>query len=316
MLEFGISSLFFKGEGIVLASKNQPIKTTARRLDREMISGFLFVSPFVFGFLFFMMIPMLISLWYSFSEYNILTPAKWIGLDNYIKLFSDETFLQSLKVTLLYTFVSVPLKLCFALIVALIMTKNTRMNSVYRAVYYIPSLLGGSVAVAVLWKRVFATNGLINKTFGLSMPWLGNKNTAIWVLILLAVWQFGSSMLIFLSALKQIPISLKEASTVDGAGENQHFFRITLPLLTPTIFFNFVMQTIGAFLMFTQCQIITNGQPMNSTLFYSVYMYKQTFEFYNAGYGAAMAWVILLIISAFTGILFATKRFWVYEGGV
>lgn len=291
------------------------LKNRRLHIHRGKLSGLLFVMPFLLGFTFFMLIPMLLSLRYAFSDYNILNPPTFCGLKNLEKLFSDETFWQSLKVTLFYTFVSVPLKLTFALIVALIMTKKTRLNGIYRAVYYIPSLLGGSVAVAVLWKRVFATNGLINKLFDLEVAWLGNKYTAIWVLILLAVWQFGSSMLIFLSALKQIPDSLKEAATVDGATGRQHFFRIVLPLLTPTIFFNFVMQTISAFLMFTQCQIITNGQPMNSTLFYAVYMYQQTFEFYNAGYGAAMAWVILLVIAAFTGLLFATKKFWVYEGG-
>lgn len=291
------------------------LKNRRLPIHRSKLSGLLFVMPFLLGFTFFMLIPMLLSLGYAFSDYNILNPPTFSGLKNLEKLFSDETFWQSLKVTLFYTFVSVPLKLTFALIVALIMTKKTRLNGIYRAVYYIPSLLGGSVAVAVLWKRVFATNGLINKLFDLEVAWLGNKYTAIWVLILLAVWQFGSSMLIFLSALKQIPDSLKEAATVDGATGRQHFFRIVLPLLTPTIFFNFVMQTISAFLMFTQCQIITNGQPMNSTLFYAVYMYQQTFEFYNAGYGAAMAWVILLVIAAFTGLLFATKKFWVYEGG-
>lgn len=284
-------------------------------VNREKLSGLLFVMPFLLGFAFFMMIPMLISLRYAFSEYDILNPPVFCGLKNLKKLFSDDTFWQSLKVTLFYTFISVPMKLTFALIVALIMAKKTRLSGLYRAIYYIPSLLGGSVAVAVLWKRVFATNGLINKLFGFEIAWLGDKHTAIWVLILLAVWQFGSSMLIFLSALKQIPDSLKEAATVDGATSRQQFFHIVLPLLTPTIFFNFVMQTISAFLTFTQCQIITNGQPMDSTLFYSLYMYQQTFEFYNAGYGAAMAWVILLVISMFTGLLFATKKFWVYEGG-
>lgn len=146
--------------------------------------------------------------------------------------------------------------------------------------------------------------------------WLGSKDTAIWVLILLSVWQFGSSMLVFLSALKQIPSTLYEAAKVDGAGGIGRFFKITLPLLTPTIFFNLIMQMISGFLAFTQCFIITQGRPMNSTLFYSVYMYQQSFSYYNTGYGAAMAWVMLLIISLMTLLLFGTKKFWVYEGGL
>lgn len=292
----------------------------AKFINRSDVSGLICVAPFIIGFVFFLFIPMVLSLGYSFCDYNILNAPKFVGLKNYIAIFRDELFYKSLGSTFFYTFLSVPLKLLFALIVALIMTKKSRMTGIYRAVYYIPSLLGGSVAIAVLWKRVFATNGLINGVLGklgfaTSFAWLGDKHTANWVLILLAVWQFGSSMLIFLSALKQIPASLTEAAKVDGARKIPLFFKVTLPLLTPTIFFNFIMQMISAFLAFTQCQIITNGQPMNSTLFYSVYMYKQSFEFYHAGYGSAMAWIMLVVISIFTVIFFATKKRWVYEGG-
>ena len=148
------------------------------------------------------------------------------------------------------------------------------------------------------------------------ISWLGNTKTAIWTLIILAVWQFGSSMLVFLSSLKQIPSTLYEAARVDGANSVTQFFKVTLPLLTPTIFFNLVMQMINGFLAFTQCYIITQGKPMNSTLFYTVYMYQQSFEYYNTGYGAALAWVMLAIVGLITLFLFATKRFWVYEGGV
>jgi multiple sugar transport system permease protein len=168
---------------------------------------------------------------------------------------------------------------------------------------------------------MFATDGVVNLLLGIlgihtNFAWLGNTKTAIWTLIILAIWQFGSSMLIFLSSLKQIPVSLYEASRVDGANKFSQFFKITLPLLTPTIFFNLVMQMINGFLAFTQCFIITQGKPLNSTLFYTVYMYQQSFEFYNTGYGAALAWVMLLLISVITVILFATKRFWVYTEGV
>lgn len=236
-------------------------------------------------------------------------------------MIEDPTFWQTIKVTFFFAFVSVPLKLVFALLVAMLLLKNTKMSGFYRAVYYLPSIIGGSVAVAILWKRMFAIDGVINNLLAgigieSSISWLGNTKTAIWVLILLAVWQFGSSMLIFLSSLKQIPVSLYEAAMVDGAGRAYRFFKITLPLLTPTIFFNLVMQMINGFLAFTQCYIITQGKPMNSTLLYTVYMYQQSFEFYNTGYGAALAWVMLLLIGLITLFLFATKKFWVYEGGV
>lgn len=235
-------------------------------------------------------------------------------------MLQDATFFKTLKVTFFFAFVSVPLKLLFALFVAMLLLKNSKLSGFYRAAYYLPSIIGGSVAVSVLWKRMFSSDGVINSLLqavgvNCSVSWLGNTSTAIWVLILLVVWQFGSSMLIFLSALKQIPSSLYEAAMVDGSGSVYRFFKITLPLLTPTIFFNLVMQTISGFLAFTQCYIITEGKPLNSTLLYTVYMYQQSFEFYNTGYGAALAWVMLAVIGLITLALFATKKFWVYEGG-
>lgn len=292
------------------------------KMNKKSTAGVVFAMPFIIGFVMFLIVPMGMSLYYSFCKFEILGAPELIGFSNYIELLTgDELFFKSLSVTFFYAFVSVPLRLVFALIVALILLRNTRMTGFYRAAYYLPSIIGGSVAISILWKRLFAEDGTINSLLGLigiesHYSWLGHTETAIWVLILLAIWQFGSSMLIFLSALKQIPSSLYEASTVDGAGKIARFFKITLPLLTPTIFFNLVMQMISGFLAFTQCFIITQGRPMNSTLFYSVYMYQQSFSFYNTGYGAAMAWVMLLLISLMTLLLFKTKRFWVYEGGL
>ncbi len=291
------------------------------RLDAETKAGLAFTSPFIIGFLLFMIVPMMISLYYSLCDYNILSAPVFVGLKNYIKMFSDEVFFKTIGVTFFYALISVPLRLAFALLVAMLLLNSSRLTAFYRAAYYLPSIIGGSVAVSILWKRMFAIDGVINKVlavFGMkdSVPWLGDKNTAIWTLILLAVWQFGSSMLIFLSSLKQIPSSLYEAASIDGAGKFRQFFKITLPLLTPTIFFNLVMQMINGFLAFTQCYIITQGKPMNSTLFYTVYMYQQSFEYYNTGYGAALAWVMLLIVGLITAFLFATKRFWVYEEGL
>lgn len=297
------------------------MKMLKKAMNNERTAGIIFTMPFTIGFLLFMIVPMGISLYYSFCSYDILSPPVFTGLQNFKTMFADETFYKSIKVTFFFAFVSVPLRLLFALIVAMLLLKSTKMTGFYRAAYYLPSIIGGSVAVAILWKRMFATDGVINKllqavSINCTMSWLGNTKTAIWVLIILAVWQFGSSMLIFLSSLKQIPQSLYEAANVDGANGISKFFRITLPLLTPTIFFNLVMQMINGFLAFTQSYIITQGKPMNSTLFYTVYMYQQSFEFYNTGYGAALAWVMLAMIGMITLFLFATKKFWVYEGGL
>ena len=297
------------------------MKALKQQLSKESVAGVLFTLPFTIGFLLFMIVPMGISLYYSFCDYDILSPPVFTGLKNFISMFQDETFFKTLKVTFFFAFVSVSLKLLFALIVAMLLLENSKMSGFYRAAYYLPSIIGGSVAVSILWKRMFAMDGVVNKLLGMvgiqtSFSWLGDTRTAIWVLILLVVWQFGSSMLIFLSSLKQVPQSLYEAAEVDGASAPAKFFKITLPLLTPTIFFNLVMQMINGFLAFTQCYIITQGKPMNSTLLYTVYMYKQSFEFYNTGYGAALAWVMLAVIGLITLFLFATKRFWVYEGGL
>lgn len=282
---------------------------------REKVAGVIFCLPFILGFCFFFIIPMVNSLYYSFCEYKITKPPEFLGLDNYIRLFSDAKFFKSLTVTLRYAVISVPLKLVFALIIAVLLLRNTKVTPFYRAVYYLPSIMGASVAVSILWKRIFALDGLINQMLGTKVAWLGKPNTAMGVLILLAVWQFGSSMLIFIASMKQIPQTLYEAAEIDGANKPQVFFKVTLPLLSSTIFFNLVMQTINGLLVFAQGQIITAGKPLNSTLFYVLYMYQQAFDFYKVGYAAALGWVLIVIVGLFTAFLFATKRFWVYEGG-
>ena len=301
------------------------MKPTSKKLykflNKEKTAGVVFCLPFIIGFLLFLIIPIGISFYYSLCDYDILSPPKFVGLKNYIDMFTnDEVFWHSIKATLYFALVSVPLRLIFALFVAMLLVKPTKATGFYRAAYYLPSIIGGSVAVAILWKRMFAPDGVVNSILGMmgidtNFAWLSDTRTAIWTLILLAVWQFGSSMLIFLSALKQIPKSLYEAADVDGANKVTKFFRVTLPLLTPTIFFNLVMQMINGFLAFTQSLIITQGKPMDTTLFYAVYMYQQSFSFSKSGYASAMAWVMLGIIAVITFILFKTKKYWVYEQG-
>ncbi|OZG67482.1 carbohydrate ABC transporter permease [Bifidobacterium eulemuris] len=290
----------------------------ARFMTSEKTSGVVCALPFIIGFLVFLLVPILLSFYYTLTDYSIIGEAEFIGLQNYIDMFSDDKFFKSLGVTFFYALVSTPLRLVFALFVAMLLLKNSKVSGFYRAAYYLPSILGGSVAVAILWKQMFAADGVINQVLGMfgletDFAWLGNESTAIWTLIILGVWQFGSSMLIFLASLKQIPTELYEAASVDGASKARQFWKITLPLLTPTIFFNLVMQSINGFLAFTQCYIITQGKPRNSTLFYMVYMYDESFTRHHAGYGAALAWVMLLIVGLYTGFLFLTKRFWVYD---
>ncbi len=285
---------------------------------REQLVGYLFISPFIIGFVCFISIPMLLSLGFSFTKYDILSPPKFIGLENYITMFTqDPLFWKTFGVTMFYVLFSVPLRLLMALAVALLLVRPGKLSAFYRTVFYLPSIIGSSVAIAILWKRMFASNGMINALLGelgiqSSVAWLGRSGTAIWTLILLAVWQFGSSMLIFLAGLKQIPRYLYEAATVDGANWIAKFFKITLPMLSPTIFFNLINQLINGFMAFTQSFIITEGKPQNTTLFYVVYMYQNSFKYNKLGYGCALAWFMVLVVGGLTALLFLTQKRWVY----
>ncbi len=286
---------------------------------RDAFTSYLFLLPWLIGFFALTLYPMLYSLWLSFTQFNILQPPKWIGLRNFAVMFAgaadfprDERFLNSLWVTFRFVFLSVPLKLAFALAVALLMNQRLRLVPLYRTVYYIPTLLGGSVAIAVLWRQLFAADGVVNMIlrglFNANPPaWISNPKYALYTLVLLVVWQFGSPMIIFLAGLKQIPREYYEAASVDGAGRFRQFLTITLPGLSPIVFFNLVMQMISAFQSFTQAFIVSGGSggPLDSTMFYSLYLYLKGFAFSEMGYAAAMAWVLLLIIA---GLTLATFR--------
>lgn len=282
------------------------------------MTGYLFLLPWLVGFFGLTAFPMVASLFYSLCDYDMLTSPRFIGLKNYMDLFSDPKFKISLMVTIKYVFISVPLQLAFALFIAVLLKRDRKGIKIYRAVFYLPSLFGGSVAVSILWKQIFNKEGLFNQIlsiFGIEgINWIATPSTALNTLIVLAVWQFGSSMVIFLASLKQIPEDYYEASRIDGAGKVRQFFSITLPLLTPMVFFNVVMAFINAFQSFTPAYIISNGTgaPVNSTLFYSLYLYIKAFGNFQMGYAAAMAWILLLIIGAFTGILFLSAKKWVF----
>lgn len=289
-----------------------------RFLDREAVAGYVFASPFIIGFLAFTILPMLYSFYISFTSYRIASAPQWIGISNYVRMFTrDPRFLKSIGVTLYYVVVSVPLKVGFALFVAFLLTRKTRMAALYRSIYYLPSLIGGSVAVSLVWKELFALKGVVNNVLsalGLSgnVSWLGDPTYAVFVLVLLAVWQFGSSMIIFAAGIKQIPETYYEAAEIDGGSTIQQFFYITLPCLSPIVLFNLIMQTISAFMNFTQAFIITKGGPMDSTLFYALYLYQSAFNYFEMGYASAMAWVLLVMVGIVTALIFKTSARWVY----
>lgn len=293
-----------------------------KKLMRELI-GLSFISPWLLGFLVFIIGPMIASLYLSFTNYDLLSAPDWSGFKNYIHMFTaDPRYWTALKVTFVFVLVSVPLKLIFALLIAMLFTRNYKGVGIYRTIYYIPSIIGGSVAVAEMWKQLFGDHGAINS--GLALlgmhpgNWVTNPKTALWTLILLVIWQFGSPMLIFMAGLKQIPNELYEAASVDGARPMAKFFRITLPMLTPVIFFNLVMQMISGFMSFTQSFLITNGGPLDRTLFYAFYLYQNAFVNFQMGYASAMAWILLLIVAFFTILVFKSSSLWVYyesEGG-
>ncbi|GAA0308006.1 multiple sugar transport system permease protein [Gracilibacillus halotolerans] len=292
---------------------------------KQNLWGYLFIGPFIIGFLAFTVIPIFASLYFSFTSYNLFTAPEWIGFDNFTKMFTDDArYLHSLKITFIYVFAGVPLRLAFALFVAMLLNTASRAVGFYRTLYYLPSLIGGSVAVAIMWRNIFGDEGIVNlalSTLGLDpIRWFGDPTAALWMLIFLSVWQFGSSMLIFLAGLKSIPQSYYEAASVDGANFLQKFVKITIPMLSPVILFNAVMQTISAFMTFVPAFIISKGTggPLDGTLLYSLYLFMQGFEFFHMGYASAMAWVMLIIIGILTSIIFASSRFWVHyesEGG-
>ena len=287
-------------------------------MDRNNVAGYVFILPFIIGLLVFTVIPFFTSLYLSFTEYNVLSTPKWVGLDNFKEMFfEDDLFWTSSWVTFKFAFIQVPIKLTVSLLVALVLARTTRLTGLYRSAFYIPSLMGGSVAIALLWKQLFSVNGVVNQILGFfGLPddtaWLGDPDTALGTLIALGVWQFGSSMLIFLAAIKNIPQSYHEAAIVDGAGPVKRFFSITLPMLTPIIFFNLINQVIGAFQAFNSSYLITQGKPLNTTLYYGVHLYNKAFDQFQMGYGCAMAWFMLLIIALFTALIFRSSSAWVY----
>ncbi len=300
-----------------------PGRSARGRRYRSPWVPWLLLSPWIIGMLGITIGPMIASLVLSFTDYNLLGRVRWIGLANYVRMFTDDArFLDSALVTLRYVVLSVPLQLAFALAIAALLNQGLRGLALYRSIYYLPSLLGSSVAIALLWRQIFGSGGLINQALGLigfqNLPnWIATPEHALNTIIVLNVWTFGSPMIIFLAGLRQIPAELYEAASVDGANLIQKFWRITMPMLSPVVFFNLVLQMIGAFQTFTQAYIVSGGSggPVDSTLFYTLYLYQKAFTDFDMGYASAMAWVLLLVIGLATWLAFGSSKKWVFYGG-
>ena len=280
--------------------------------------GFMFVLPFVIGLLTFKLFPFIASFALSFTKYDMINgTGEYVGLKNFTDMFLvDKLFRKSFGVTLFFAIASVPLRLIMALFVANVLNFKLKGINFFRTAYYLPSVLGGSIAVSILWRFIFSHHGLINvilHNFGIEpIPWLGDEHLAIWTIVLLHVWQFGSAMVIFLAALQNVPASLYEAAAIDGTSKMQMFFRITIPLITPVIFFNLIVQTVHAFQEFNAPYIITQGGPMKSTYLLSYYIYETCFRYFNMSYGSALAWIMFIAIASLGAISFWSSKYWVY----
>ena len=289
--------------------------------QREAILFYLCISPWLIGFVLFYLGPILASFYYSLTEWDLLTSPEFVGMDNYVRLFTrDPLALKAFKVTLVYTLIYVPLDLVFGLSLALLLNQKIRGIGVFRTVYYLPSVLSG-VAYVVMWMWMFnPQHGLINTLLayaGIQGPrWLLDPKWALSALIVMSLWGVGRSMVIFLAGLQDIPIVLYEAAEIDGASRWKKLWNVTLPLLTPSLLFNLIFGIILTFQTFTNAFVATNGGPLDSTLFYVLYLYRKAFEHLQMGYASAMAWVLFLIVLGCTLLIFLTSGKWVFYRSV
>lgn len=286
---------------------------------KEALQFYLAIAPWLVGFILFTAGPMLISLWTSFTDWDLLTDPQWVGLENYRSLATDPTFIQSIKVTLAYTAAYVPLDLVGGLLLALLVRPRLRGIGIYRTIFYLPTVFSG-VAFVVVWLWMLNPNGglinLVLRWFGIEGPrWLLDPKYALWSLVMMSFWGWGRSMALYLGGMQSIPGELYEAAAMDGAGNFRQFFKITLPLLSPIIFFNLVLSIISTFQSFTSAFVATNGGPLDSTLFLVLYIYRQAFEYFHMGYAAALAWVLFAIILVLTLVLLRSQKFWVFYLG-
>jgi multiple sugar transport system permease protein len=301
------------------AKKRSTAPAAGRRgRRRENIAGYLFMSPWIAGFLVLTAGPMIASLYYAFTRYNLFTPPEWVGFDNFTTMFQDPRWQKSVEVTLKYVVVATPLKLLLALGVALLLAQKRSGQGLYRAAFYMPSLIGASVSVGFVWRALFSDDAIVDRTqkvFGLDVGgWIGNPDYVIYALVALSIWQFGAPMVIFLAGLKQVPQELYEAAEMDGAGPLRRFWNITLPMISPVLFFNVLLESIHAFQVFGSAYVVSNTQcgPADATLVYTCYLYQKGFKEAQMGFASAMAWTLVVAVALVTAVLFWSQKKWVH----
>lgn len=296
-------------------------KRVSPEARREALTFYFCITPWVIGFILFTAGPMIASAWFSFTKWNFISTPRFNGLANYVYALKDPLFTKSLVNTAYYSFGSVPLELIFGLLVALVMNNNLKGINIFRSIYYLPAVMSG-VAVVLLWRWVFDPKfGMLNqvlKLFGIKGPtWIYSPQWVIPAFIIMTLWGVGGYMILYLAGLQGVPTEMYEAASIDGAGRMRRLWSITLPMISPVIFFNLVMGIIGSFQVFTSSFIMTNGGPNNASLFYVLYLYRQAFQYFNAGYGSALAWILFIIIMLLTALVFRGSALWVYyEGSV
>ncbi|WP_240508932.1 carbohydrate ABC transporter permease [Streptomyces agglomeratus] len=302
--------------------RRPPPRPAARRsvANRENLAGYLFMSPWIAGFLLLTAGPMAASLYFAFTDYNLFDAPQWVGLKNFTDMFADPRWQKSVEVTVKYVLIGTPLKLVAALGVALLLAQSRRGQSFYRAAFYAPSLIGASVSVAIVWRAIFTEDAVVDRAqrlFGMNVGgWVGDPDWILYALVALTVWQFGAPMVIFLAGLKQVPRELYEAAEMDGAGPWRRFWNITLPMISPVLFFNVLLETIHSFQIFGSAYIL-GGQgnpcgPADATLVYTCYLYQQGFENSRMGFASAMAWMLLIAVGLVTAVLFRSQKRWVH----
>ncbi|MEU6119375.1 sugar ABC transporter permease [Streptomyces sp. NPDC047117] len=304
--------------GRVRARRTVAVPALRRRDRRDNLAGYLFMSPWIAGFLLLTAGPMIASLYFAFTDYNLFTTPSWIGLDNFTRMFADARWRKSVEVTAQYVVIGTPLKLLLALGVALLLARNGRGQGFYRAAFYAPSLIGASVTVGFVWRALFSDDALVDRAqsfLGLHVGgWVGDPEWVLYCLAALTVWQFGAPMVIFLAGLKQVPRELYEAAAVDGAGPLRRFWSVTLPMISPVLFFNVLLETIHAFQIFGSAYVVSNATcgPADSALVYTCYLYQKGFKEAQMGFASAMAWMLLLAVALVTAVLFRSQKRWVH----
>lgn len=282
------------------------------------LKGYIYILPWIIGLLVFQLYPFISSFFLSFTDKTMSDTVNFIGLQNYIYMFTkDKDFWKVLRVTLMYVLIAIPGRVLFALLVALLLNAELKGINILRTVYYLPSIFGGSVAISIVWRFLFQREGAVNlllRLIGLpgDINWLGDPNVALWTVGIIPIWQFGSSMVLFLAALKNVPRTLYEAADIDGSGWGHTFFRITLPMISPILLFNLIMQAVGCFQEFSTAYVLTGGGPNKATFLYGIKLYKEAFTNFKMGYASALSWFLFLIILIVTGIVFLTSKYWTF----